>query len=312
MAQFQKNPTDTDVRLDPANGRLTLMLEERAKIDLWGGGPRGEQLMVDIVDLSVADVASLARGADANLCSIQIQGLASGETKLEARLLLQTPSDAAARRAQWLAAPVWASIKVSVLGNAYRQSGPRWGNLIYGSTNPRWKDVKWTTMAYSGCGPTSLAIVMDYLIRLDAAKDGPVGPVSFRGTDPVEAMTFTSKFGRAADGAGLPSGTSGPTMVNNIGQYWPGYAGTKLATIDEATRLLRDGNPLLFLCHNCTTRKMVHGKSLSHTFPGHFMVLVGVEHDEKTYWIVDPSAGNYKYIDRKQLDKTEIWHIYKQ
>lgn len=32
------------------------------------------------------------------------------------------------------------------MGAEYRQADQPWGNVKYGSTNPKWKNVKWTTM----------------------------------------------------------------------------------------------------------------------------------------------------------------------
>jgi hypothetical protein len=308
VAHFQKSSRNPDARFDTSEGRLVLMLEERTHIELAGGGPQDQDLTVDTVEPAIAQVNRNTVHASGTATTFELQGLLSGNTTLEARLLLQTPNSEFARRALWLAAPCWARLTISVLGADYRQSGGRWGNLVYGSTNPLWKNVRWTTMGKSGCGPTSLAMIMDYLIRLDTFQNEPM---SFQGTDPTDTMQYTSKYGRAADSHGLPSGTSGPTMVNNIGRFWPGYAGRKISLVDDAITLLRSGKPLLLLCHGCTAYKLIGGREVAKTFPGHFMVLLGVEHDNRTFWLADPSLARNKYISREQLKKTEMWHIYK-
>src|ERR1700757_4789909 len=142
MANFQKVLNDKTTRLDTGVGRLVLMLEETAKIDLYGGGPAGEDLTVDFNDATIGTVSEVKR--DGLLRTFQIQGLKSGNAMLEARLFNQTPANAQAQRQLWFSMPVWASLQVSVLGAEYRQAGGTWGNLAYGSTNPRWKHVHWT------------------------------------------------------------------------------------------------------------------------------------------------------------------------
>ena len=83
------------------------------------------------------------------LSTYQIQGVESGDTTLEARLFRDNPTDDAARRRRWPGMPVWAQLKVTVMGAEYRQAGGTWGKLIYGSTNPAWRHVRWTNMAHS-------------------------------------------------------------------------------------------------------------------------------------------------------------------
>src|SRR5262249_54984912 len=150
-----------------------------------------------------------------------------------------------------------------------------WGNLKYGSTNPAWSKVQWTNMAQAGCGPTSLAIIMDFLDRL---YSGDRTPASLPGIDPGQTKDYTSRYGRAADRQGRPSGTSGPVMIGNISKYWPDYEGRKVGTMEDAVALLRAGSPLVFLCRNCTTYKYgTKGEKVTKTWPGHFMVVLGVE-----------------------------------
>jgi len=311
MANFQKVPNDKTTRLDAGVGRLVLMLEETAMIDLYGGGPGGEDLVVDFNDPTIGTVSEGPVKRNGPLQTYQVQGLKSGNAMLEARLFNQTPADTQGRRQLWFSMPVWASLQVSVLGAEYRQAGGTWGSLAYGSTNPRWKHVHWTNMAEAGCGPTSLSIIIDFLDRLDS-PDRYV-PASFPGVDPKDTMAYTSQYGRAADDTGEPSGTSGPVMIANISKYWPDYEGEKVKNVDEATDWLRAGSPLVFLCRKCTTYKYDNkGNKVEKNWGGHFMVVLGVENDEETFWITDPSLAHHKYISRQELAKTDIWHIYKK
>ena len=57
MANFQKVPNDKSTRFDANLGRLVLMLEEKARIDLYGGGPNGEELIVGLNDPTIATVS---------------------------------------------------------------------------------------------------------------------------------------------------------------------------------------------------------------------------------------------------------------
>ena len=273
-----------------------------------GGGPNGEALVVDVDDDNIAEVASAPIRRQGHLSTYEISGLQTGSTILAARLFSETPTNRAARRQSWLSRPIWAQVEVSVLGSEYSQGDKRWGNITYGSTRQEWKKVKWTNMALSGCGPTSLAIVMDYLIRLDSPERHM--PASFSGTDPKQTMAYTSSHGRAADSKGQPSGTSGQVMISDIGAYWPDYEGKTVNSVDNAASLLRAGKPLVFLAKQVTTyRYDKKGVKETHTWPGHFMVLLGVEHDTNTFWISDPSRKAHKYIDRKELAKCQIWQI---
>ena len=311
MANFQKVSCDTTTRLDTSVGRLVLMLEEKVKIDLWGGGPGGTELVVDVNDPMVASVSEKPINRSGSVFTYEVQGLKSGNAMLEARLFNQTPVDYTARRRWWFTMPVWAYIQISVMGAEYRQADEPWGNLKYGSTNPVWSNVKWTTMKEAGCGPTSLSIIMDFLNRLDSPTNRV--PASFPGIDPTETKDYTSKYGRAADSQGQPSGTSGPVMIANISKYWPDYDGQKVIGVDQAVGFLRQGMPLVFLCRNCTTYKYgTKGEKLTKTWPGHFMVVLGAENDNKTFWITDPSLAHHKYISREELQKTDIWCIHKK
>jgi hypothetical protein len=310
VASFQKAAGDTTTRFDSSANRLLLSLGETATIDFYGSGPRGESLFVGAVDSDMVAVTERPLMSGSAYTKYEMRALRSGNTTIEARLFLQTPANEATRQIMWASMPLYASLTVSVLGSEYTQGGKTsWGQLKYGSTNPKWAKVHWTNMAMSGCGPTSLAMVMDYLMRVDASS---AGPMSVAGVTPKETMSYTSQHGRKADALGVPAGTHGPTMIANLDKYWPGYEGRPVAGPDDAERLLRAGNPLVFVCHNCTTFKYDQGKRSSHKWPGHFMVLLGVEHDGQTFWISDPSKRRDKYISRSELRHTQIWHVYRR
>jgi hypothetical protein len=123
-------------------------------------------------------------------------------------------------------------------------------------------------------------------------------------------MNYSSRYGRAAVD-GVPQGTSGETMVANLGKWWPGLSGEQLAGVDGAIRYLRAGSPLLFLAKGASTYKFdTKGNKQTKAWPGHFMVLLGVESDGNTFSISDPSGARHKFIDKSELSKCLIWRIF--
>ena len=315
MANFQKCPTDKNSRYDSGVGRLVVTLGETGKIDLFGGGPGGIDLVVDVNDPSVATVSSRPVARKGWVLTYAVTPLKAGNAMLEARLFDMSPTDYQAQRRVWFDKAVWAHCQISVMGGEFAQGDSRWGNLKYGSTNPAWKNVTWTSVGEAGCGPTSLAIIFDYLMRLD--PHFPQGPACYPATNPVETMNYTSQYGRTAVN-GIPQGTSGDVMVNNIGRWWPEFAGEQIAgaggkKIDTAISHLRAGRPLLFLAKGQTTYKYAaNGSKDTKKWPGHFMVLLGVESDGNVFWISDPSRARHKFIDRSELQNCFIWRIYRR
>jgi hypothetical protein len=316
MANFQKAANDYTTRFDTGIGRLVLMLGENSKIDLWGGGPPGTELVVDVNDTSMVTVTAAKAQPALNVVTYELKPLKAGNVMLEARVFDMCPTEATRRR-DWFSKPVWAYIQVSVLGNDFMQSGGTWGQTKYGSTNQAWKNVTWTTMGYAGCGPTALANVLDYLFRLYVA-DG-------RGTGitPQDTMGYTSEYGRYAgpskDGTLEPQGTSGDIMIKNLDKRWPGYAGEEVTSVDLAVRWLRMGTPLIFLANGATTTWKYNAKGTRDVHRwggGHYMVLVGVENGpddaKQQFWVADPSRARTRYTSRADLQTCRIWRVFKK
>jgi hypothetical protein len=321
MANFQPNPEDRNGRFDTGVRRLVMMLGETAKIDLFGPVPG---LVVDTNARGIVKVSEKPIRTRGAIATYELTPIQPGNVMLEARLFDKEPATIEERTQRWFTTrDPWDYIQLSVMGNDYMQSGGTWGNTKYGSTNPAWKDVPWTTMAYAGCGPTALANVLDYLIRLFAAS-GTVSSVT-----PLQTMAYASKYGRAAgpdkSGDVVPQGTSGDVMLANVGKYWPGFAGeavgggpARQAGVDLAIRWLRMGTPLIFLASgNVTTWKYdVGGRKQEHKWTGgHFMVLIGVESNsqgpDQRLWVADPSLARTRYIDADNLSRCRIWRVYK-
>lgn len=311
MANFQRTTGDKTTRLDKNAATLLLVLEEYTKIDLAGTDARGLPLVVDADDPFVVDVSgdSIALDNKSSLSTYGVTGMRSGTTQVTARSLNQSYVDPGSRRRAWQTAPVLASLKVTVFGEEYRQAGGTWGNLVYGSTNPNWKNVKWTTMAEAGCGPTSLAMVLDYLERLSPAA--PRGPVSISGVTPVNTMEYSSRYGRAADDKGIPQGTSGKVMMDNVSIYWPQYMSRPVLNLADAKALLRQSKPIVFLAKDrvVTWKYDKKGNRVEQAWPGHFMVVLGFEGNGDPFWIADSSRFQGKFISASELSKCAMWVV---
>jgi hypothetical protein len=321
MEEFEIKPMDS--AFDTATGTLTMPTGVSKLLRLRPVAPvTSDSIFVKVSDESVVKVkrstswsfaapmmlvppGEFSVGDYSFFVDYHTVGLKPGIALVEARTFDPLPDYLWEMERQWGSGRLFATLKIRVLGAEYSQSDSRWGNLVYGSANPAYKNVAWTTMAYAGCGPTALAMIMDFLTR----NDDPANKVS-----PKEAMEYASKHGRAATPGGDPNGTDGNAMVSHLGETWPDYTGERVLSVADAIRLLRLGEILLFLCLNGKTYKhSADGKKEYTTWPGHYMVLWGVESNGRTFWISDPSLAKTKYIDLDQLTShCTIWRIHKK
>jgi hypothetical protein len=162
----------------------------------------------------------------------------------------------------------------------YKQFDPRWAAIRYGPS------AQCTNIKEAGCGPTSLAIVLNYLYQED--PEMLVGSGGFEIVTPPETAAYAATHGRVCN-----SGTAGDTMVTQVGTAWPGFIGRHIS-LTQAAAVLRTGNLVIFLCHDCTGRTRSGGTK---HYGGHFMVLSAISDDGKTYTVLDPGAAEAKDID---------------
>jgi hypothetical protein len=182
----------------------------------------------------------------------------------------------------------------------YEQWDPRWGAIRYGQ-NPRCTNIR-----QAGCGPTTLAIVLNYLYSEDPELAGSSG--NFEIVTPPETVRYAETHGRVCN-----SGTAGDTMINNISTRWPGFDGRRV-TLDEATTILRQGYPIIFLCRSCTGRTRSGRRS---HYGGHFMVLRSVDESGNTFSVLDPGRGETRDIEtisRRELrtHTNGFWWVYRR
>jgi hypothetical protein len=162
----------------------------------------------------------------------------------------------------------------------YKQFDSRWGAIRYGTS------AQCTNIKAAGCGPTSLAIVLNYLYQED--PELLAGSSGFEIVSPPETAAYAATHGRVCN-----SGTAGDTMVTQVDTAWPGFAGRRIS-LTQAAAELRTGNLVIFLCKNCTGRTTSGGTK---HYGGHFMVLSAIGDDGQTYDVVDPGASEVKDIE---------------
>lgn len=324
MANFQLIPGDKGEQYDPGIGRLLVPQGGVAKIQLWGGATRGE----DSWPLTVGANAQgyvIVRLIKSNLAAwafdYAIEGVNVGNVMLEARDFGPMCPREEVQVSQWFTKPVSAFIQMTVYPAFLQGQGP-WGQSTYRSANPLWRNVKWTNMAQAGCGPTSLAVIMDYITSWDSRNKPPANQCVQSNVTPLDTMKYSSQYGRVADKNLEPQGTAGDTMMNNLDKAWPGYRSQKLGSgkgaADLAEAYLKAGEILIFLCQNGDTYKFDAKQGLvTHHWGGHYMVLVGVDSkssgSKQAFFIEDPSGAKTKFISRGMLEKcATIWRVYKQ
>lgn len=170
----------------------------------------------------------------------------------------------------------------------YEQGDARWGARRYG-TSPACTNIQ-----EAGCGPTSLAIVLNYLYQEDPESLASSGSMEI--VTPVETAAYAATNGRVCN-----SGTAGDTMVTNVSTQWPGFRGRRI-DLNATASELRNGNLVIFLCKDCTGKNQSGGDKY---YGGHFMVLNGVNDDATTFNVLDPGNGessDISTIPRAQLE----------
>jgi hypothetical protein len=119
---------------------------------------------------------------------------------------------------------------------------------------------------------------------------------------PKDTMTYTSSYGRAAHDKGVPRGTNGKIMMDNINRYWPDYSARAVTTLDDAKQLVRGHKPIVFLAKNTVTWKYDgRGNKKEVNWPGHFMVVIGYEGKGDPFWIADSSHAQTTCISADEL-----------
>ena len=187
----------------------------------------------------------------------------------------------------------------------YEQNDRRWKRTVYGNSPGD------TTIGEAGCGPTSLAIVLQYLMNNGARSQDACYAVS-----PPETARYAATHGRVSG-----HGTAGDSMIRGIKEQWPEFDGSRV-TLDAASQLLEEGKLVIFLCHGCRgwSRNRVLHREPDVRYNGHYMVLAGVEGPagpDQLFYVVDPGRKPeraMRFINRRELAQhaAGFWWVYRQ
>ena len=185
----------------------------------------------------------------------------------------------------------------------YEQFDRLWGNRVYGVHRDD------TTIAAAGCGPTSLAIVLQYLMN-----NGSRPRAACYAITPGETADYAATHGRVSG-----HGTAGDPMIRGIKEQWPEFDGSKVS-LQEAIGLLEEGKLIIFLCKGCRgyTRNRDLHRDTDVTYGGHYMVLAGVEGSSdanRIFYVVDPgrnASHAMRFIKQAELRNhtAGFWWVY--
>jgi len=187
----------------------------------------------------------------------------------------------------------------------YEQFDTRWSRIVYGHSPGD------TTIAAAGCGPTSLSIVLQYLMnngsRPRSATYSVAPPKNGRLRGYTRPCLGARHRGRPDDSW-------------RVRERWPEFDGSRV-TLDEAAALLEEGKLIVFLCHGCRgySRNRPLHRQPDVSYGGHYMVLAGVESQGPTqiFYVVDPgrnAARAMRFITRFELSQhaAGFWWVYRR
>ena len=187
----------------------------------------------------------------------------------------------------------------------FKQFDQRWGNITYGNIDKLCDKTKdageiskksnecCTSIQASGCGPTSLAIILTAY----GARATPEQTSKFSGKG--------EEYGRVCN-----VGTAIGVTISKLDESpWPNFTGSRVNK-EKALNLLREGRPIIFLCIGCTGQKT---NNETRKYNGHYMVLSGINSEGKV--LVSDPGGNKNtaiiWMNESQLDQNGgFWHVY--
>jgi hypothetical protein len=151
--------------------------------------------------------------------------------------------------------------------------GPKDMNACAGTENrPSSVSKCCTTYWHAGCGPTSLATLLQFNgVSTDPNQVGDI---------------FVSSGGRICNNGTLMTNEA----MNAIQKAYPvkfNYLGTATKGLVAAIGSLRRGQPVMFLCGGCQGKK---SDGVLRSYPGHYMVLTGVDSNGQVFSVDD--VGN--------------------
>jgi len=187
----------------------------------------------------------------------------------------------------------------------YEQNDARWKTKVYGSARND------STIGEAGCGPTSLAMVLQYLMN-----SGPRPLFASYAVSPPQAAAYAAMHGRVSG-----RGTDANKMIMGIKEKWPEFEGTKVS-FAEAAQLVAEGRLVIFLSHGCSGysfKQPLHRAPDVH-YAGHYMILAGVEGPpgpDQLYYVVDGgrrAERSMRFIRQSELQRhaAGFWWVYRR
>lgn len=181
----------------------------------------------------------------------------------------------------------------------FQQFDPRWGDTVYG------KDRSYSTMTEAGCGPTSLAMAMDFHDQEDPEGKHSRGEHEYY--TPRRMADYTTNHGRVKG-----SGTAGQVMMDDLHGSFPNVEGNTLNTRANATESLNNGIPVI-MAGRGINGSTANGDA-ARQYQGHFMVLSGVSEDGQTFNVSDGGrrpGRNITSMTRQQLGDSAYgyWNV---
>jgi hypothetical protein len=206
-----------------------------------------------------------------------------------------------------------------------KMADPRWGNLIYG------RGANFSRVRAAGCGPTSLAIIMNYLLRthpsgsaigpiqrkLPTSKDFDVEKLireepsfvlnSYPDTkglvlDIVNWAGANPRIRPGPDERGRLSGTSGSALAKNLKHKFQGFGAELIKDTKKVVTLLRRGELLMVGGRQRGWRSreaLIRDPNSpdANQYDAHFVVLWGADqalyrNNIQILWVIDSANFN--------------------
>ena len=180
----------------------------------------------------------------------------------------------------------------------YQQFDPRWGDTTYG------RGRGFSNMTDAGCGPTSLAMAMDFQDQEDPEGRHSRGEHDYY--TPRRMADYAENHGRVRG-----SGTAGAVMMDDLNGSFANVQGNTLNGRAGATESLNNGIPVVIVGRNIGGSN-ADGDAVP-AYGGHFMVLSGVSADGQNFQVHDGGRRRERAISsmtRQQLGAAYgMWNV---
>lgn len=180
----------------------------------------------------------------------------------------------------------------------YQQFDPRWGNTQYG------RGRGFSNMTDAGCGPTSLAMAMDFQDQEDPEGHHSRGEHDYY--TPRRMADYAENHGRVKG-----SGTAGQVMMDDLHGSFANVQGNTLNGRAGAAESLNNGIPVVIVGRNIGGSNN-QGEAVR-PYGGHFMVLSGVSQDGQSFDVQDGGRRQeraIRHMTRGQLGNAYgFWNV---